>query len=94
MLGNVPLGAWFIYELVSVPKGNTGVSDAKEIQNRCQLKNHIRSSVMCLSYYLIFYYVYCYYFLKILLRKTSWEKPDPQMAQFKVIFKNDTDFID
>lgn len=82
MLVNIPLGAWLVYEYVSVPKGNMGVYDPTEIHNRGQLKKHMRDCMIFLGYYLVFFFVYLYCLIISLLKGNPLERPDPEMAEF------------
>ena len=49
-----------------MPKGNFGVYDPTEIHRMGQLKNHMRDSVIGLAYYLIFFFIYLYWWVKCL----------------------------
>jgi hypothetical protein len=67
-LVNLPVTAWFAYELIRVPKGNVGVYDPTEIHNRGQLKIHMRDVLIVMGYYLISFFVYLYSMIVAMLK--------------------------
>lgn len=66
---NLPMIAWQIYKITSVPSGNFGVYDPTEIHNRGNLRKHMRDSMIRLAFYLIFFFIYLYCMIIALLTK-------------------------
>lgn len=63
-LANGPMTIWLLYEICTTPRGNMGVYDPTEIHNRGQLKRHMRDCMIYLGYYLVFFFIYLYWYVK------------------------------
>ncbi|XP_023934180.1 protein cornichon homolog 4 [Bicyclus anynana] len=65
---NLPMFIWTTFEYFTVPRGNLGAYDPTEINNRGQLKKHLRDVMIYIGYYLIFFFIYLYSFILALLK--------------------------
>lgn len=61
LASNVPMVAWQIYEVQTVPRGNMGLYDPTEIHNRGMVRKHLRDCLIGLAFYLIMFFVYLYW---------------------------------
>ncbi|XP_065332452.1 protein cornichon homolog 4 [Cloeon dipterum] len=82
LLLNLPMTAWLIYELSTVPMGNTGVYDPTEIHNRGQLKRHMRDCMISLGFYLLLFFVYLYCMIISLLQGNPLKGTDEYVTEF------------
>ncbi|XP_059471960.1 protein cornichon homolog 4 [Neocloeon triangulifer] len=79
---NLPMTAWLIYELVTVPMGNTGVYDPTEIHNRGQLKKHMRDCMVYLGFYLVIFFIYLYCMIISILQGNPIKGHDEYATEF------------
>lgn len=68
MICNLPMTVWLLYDVLKVPKGNIGVYDPTEIHNRGQLSKYMKNCLICIGFYLIFFFVYLYCLMTSLLK--------------------------
>lgn len=86
MLCNLPMTLWLIYNLLKVPQGNIGVYDPTEIHNRGQLSRYMKDCLICIGFYLIFFFVYLYCLMSALL------KGNPIQGEGEILDSVDTEF--
>ncbi|XP_039755625.1 protein cornichon homolog 4 [Pararge aegeria] len=65
---NLPMFIWSSFEYFTVPRGNLGVYDPTEINNRGQLKKHLKHVMIYIAYYLVFFFIYLYSFILAILK--------------------------
>lgn len=68
MICNLPMTVWLLRDVMKVPKGNIGVYDPTEIHNSGQLTRYMRNCLICIGFYLVFFFVYLYHLMVSLLK--------------------------
>lgn len=68
LICNLPMSVWLLHDVWKVPKGNIGVYDPLEIYNRGYLPRYMRNCLICIGFYLIFFFVYLYCLMASLLK--------------------------
>lgn len=76
LLFNLPMTLWLIYDIYKVPQGNIGVYDPTEIHNRGQLSKYMKQTLICIGFYLIFFFIYLYCLMTSLLKGNPINRHD------------------
>lgn len=86
---NLPMTIWLLYDILKVPQGNIGLYDPTEIHNRGQLSKYMRNCLICIVFYLIFFFVYLYCLMISLLKGNPINRQEELMDNTSSEFWNE-----